>query len=1009
MMLYSKFGFTETLMTRMYLRKVAKYFRIMNSTSLDQDAVHHLLQVLLFFKRWHNNIEGTMKNHESTLKQHWKQFISKHTYKDLIRSIRGFIGLVSYVQLNHSDVVIVPRTTNQDDVENYFSLQRRIAGGEVTVQQYLEGNASLATDLLIKAEKNDLDTSSFIGSYSTVVTPNYVSVPLQRKKSIVNSRAETTQEHWGNLHQNDKDFKLDDEEVNNFHSKKDEDQLYRQVQQVFDYINVKSSSVIIGYGQRLVSILREEQNRKYLMQFLKFFNYKLRHKHFIQGNWHKYTLLNAQRSLRNNHELKMAWSRLLIQVNMTHESVEANEQSTTEVFGTICEKFSKRRCVTFLAIDQLNPRSEEQQSAIRQLLRTFEKASEKPPLSSKPTDKCFKCGEEGHWARECKKEIPHDSAWLQTQRCYSCGQYGHLKKDCKTATTNCKLSGSATTPKARDINTNHDPLTIQLLRLPEVNLKDHPKLLNIPPCHGSGTHLSERFLNQGSDAWKEARKGKVNGSRAACALGWRGREEMIKYAQEVKSGQTTINDINNAMRWGSMCEDHAVATYINGMPCRKFEKTGLWVTTDDNGLPWLAVSPDGIIDDDTVVEIKCPFMGGNPFPYRKVPLLYIPQCQLEMYATNTTTCHFVCWTPRRTYIYLIKRNEEFIQELLVHLKSFWNKALSGEKPSWNINLEFLKTKAQEISDQSILLKSLPSCRKENAMEHSHFNFFWQKNECTPKRKCHGCGKLQVICKLDPCDKKLPRTISNSVDTFQSYTYGFGQILNSCYIDTFLEAIYHPFTRQITPATTNFIKTTQAMDTILESIVSREQGKFHSSKMLLWSYLRNNTTNGHATFPHGQMAAISNVFSALCKEMSEQEKNSLFVTESLDVRCTKCNHRRISINTFSTYFVHSSNIHMTDITNSTYDPVRVIEKLLMQQDILCPRRSICLQSNDDSLVCGGRLVQSASLINSPFLMAIELDKDEGRPVQPGLSSKFNLNLKNQKYDLAAIIYHHNFHF
>ena len=99
---------------------------------------------------------------------------------------------------------------------------------------------------------------------------------------------------------------------------------------------------------------------------------------------------------------------------------------------------------------------------------------------------------------------------------------------------------------------------------------------------------------------------------------------------------------------------------------------------------------------------------------------------------------------------------------------------------------------------------------------------------------YGCGKLQVICKLDPCDKKLPRPISNPMDTFQSYTYGSGQILNSCYIDTLLEAIYHPFTRQMTPATTNFIKTTHTMDTILESIVTREQGKFHSSKMLLWS-------------------------------------------------------------------------------------------------------------------------------------------------------------------------------
>ena len=159
--------------------------------------------------------------------------------------------------------------------------------------------------------------------------------------------------------------------MNKFHSQKDELQLYRQVQQVFDYINVKSSSVIIGYGQKLVSILREEQNRKHLMQFLKFFNYELRHNHFIQGNWHRYALLNARTSLLNDQGLKMAWIKLLIQVNMTHESVEANVHSTIEVFGTMCEKFSKRGCVTFLAIDQLNPRGEEQQTAIRKATPHF--------------------------------------------------------------------------------------------------------------------------------------------------------------------------------------------------------------------------------------------------------------------------------------------------------------------------------------------------------------------------------------------------------------------------------------------------------------------------------------------------------------------------------------------------------------------------------------------------------------------------------------------------------------
>ena len=108
-----------------------------------------LISVLVFFKRWYTELLEE-EDHKDALKEHWRKFISKYTYNDLTHSIRGFIGLVTSLQINHSDTIIVPRTTNQDDVENYFSLQRsRIAGGEPTVQQYMEGNSSITTSLLI--------------------------------------------------------------------------------------------------------------------------------------------------------------------------------------------------------------------------------------------------------------------------------------------------------------------------------------------------------------------------------------------------------------------------------------------------------------------------------------------------------------------------------------------------------------------------------------------------------------------------------------------------------------------------------------------------------------------------------------------------------------------------------------------------------------------------------------------------------------------------------------------
>ncbi|KAJ7322760.1 hypothetical protein OS493_032943 [Desmophyllum pertusum] len=201
-----------------------------------------------------------------------------------------------------------------------------------------------------------------------------------------------------------------------------------------------------------------------------------------------------------------------------------------------------------------------------------------------------------------------------------------------------------------------------------------------------------------------------------------------------------------------------------------------------------------------------------------------------------------------------------------------------------------------------------------------------------------------------------------------------------------------------------------MDALLESIVLREQGKFHSSKIVLWNYLRNHTSHGQTTFPIGQMAAISNIFDALCNNMTEEEKKIISIRESVNVKCSdNCHHSNTRDNTYSTYFLHNTCINITEIANSSYDPISVAQKLFTQPDTAWHvRRSVCLQKNKDGSNCGGKLVTSC-LINDPFLFAIELDKDEGRSVQPALHERLQINLGKTRYDLAAVIYHHNFHF
>ena len=118
------FPLEETIGTRVYLSMCATLFKIMNnSTEIDSSRYRELVKILIWFTKWYNEIKTTMPE-KGKINAYWKKIITERTYKDLIRSIWTFLGLVQYIQITFPDVVIIPKTMCQDDMENYFSLQR---------------------------------------------------------------------------------------------------------------------------------------------------------------------------------------------------------------------------------------------------------------------------------------------------------------------------------------------------------------------------------------------------------------------------------------------------------------------------------------------------------------------------------------------------------------------------------------------------------------------------------------------------------------------------------------------------------------------------------------------------------------------------------------------------------------------------------------------------------------------------------------------------------------------
>lgn len=121
---------------------------------------------------------------------------------------------------------------------------------------------------------------------------------------------------------------------------------------------------------------------------------------------------------------------------------------------------------------------------------------------------------------------------------------------------------------------------------------------------------------------------------------------------------------NVATEWGTFNESGAVF---------EFEiETGLTVKPAPfvPYLDWLGASPDGYVSDGKLIEIKC--------PYSKKPLKsiteqrhYYAQMQMQMLCTNYQECYFYQWRPNETMLEIVKRDEDFIKDMLIECRVFY--------------------------------------------------------------------------------------------------------------------------------------------------------------------------------------------------------------------------------------------------------------------------------------------------------------------------------------------------
>ena len=197
------------------------------------------------------------------------------------------------------------------------------------------------------------------------------------------------------------------------------------------------------------------------------------------------------------------------------------------------------------------------------------------------------------------------------------------------------------------------------------------------------------------------------------------------------------------------------------------------------------------------------FYGWQTSSIQKVCVNHIPQIMLQMCCTSTQQCHYIVWTPVGTKVFLIERDDKYLELLLNYLiYKFWNLAAGETEPAWHEDVFGLKQMSMQIAAKSPCIcftsNSLitPDILSNDNIKKFEYNTKPLK-QTTVTRKCQGCKDEEWKCKLNPCEVRRKRAL-NSVNSqqmsYQSYKYGSNGIHNSCHQDTFLELIYHSFKR-----------------------------------------------------------------------------------------------------------------------------------------------------------------------------------------------------------------------
>jgi len=175
------------------------------------------------------------------------------------------------------------------------------------------------------------------------------------------------------------------------------------------------------------------------------------------------------------------------------------------------------------------------------------------------------------------------------------------------------------------------------------------------------------YFDQGSEQWEQIRKGKATASRFSDIVTPKTLKlsrSSERYAAQLVAERLGIESTDapptHWQQWGMEAEEHAINEFQRTQDLT-VQRVGFVELNEHCGC-----SPDGLIGDSELIEVKCP-KSETLIQYQlngKLPDEYRLQVQGSLWITGRSHCHFWGWHPQIAPMHLvIGRDEEAIDAL----------------------------------------------------------------------------------------------------------------------------------------------------------------------------------------------------------------------------------------------------------------------------------------------------------------------------------------------------------